>query len=147
MKDQRLNGYTLSNKRWRFRNREILSLLRLTYWAKDRDPETNRQSLRHSYPYGVFDPSGHLAGFLRVTSDRATVYYLSDVVLAENIRGQGLGLALVRFALSDRKTCCGKGMLLTSTAAGLYTKVGFYGVNDRLMVRDPIQKNTSASQR
>ena len=147
MKDQRLNGYTLSNKRWRFRNREILSLLRLTYWARERDPETNRQSLRHSYPYGLFDPSGKLVGFLRITSDRATVYYLSDVILAEDVRGQGLGLALVRFALSDVKTCRGKGMLLTSTAAGLYTKVGFYGVNDRLMIRDPLQKYPAPTKR
>ena len=147
MKDQHLNGFTLSNKRWRFHNREILSLLQLTYWAKERDPETNRQSLRHSYPYGVFDPSGKLVGFLRITSDRATVYYLSDVILAEDVRGQGLGLALVRFALSDGKTCRGKGLLLTSTAAGLYAKVDFYGVNDRLMVRDPLQKYPSPKQR
>lgn len=147
MKDQHLNGFTLSNKRWRFHNREVLSLLQLTYWAKERDPGTNRLSLRHSYPYGVFDPSGRLVGFLRVTSDRATVYYLSDVILVEEVRGQGLGLALVRFALSDVKTCRGKGMLLTSTAAGLYAKVGFYGVNDRLMVRDPLQKYPAPAKR
>lgn len=142
MKDQRIDGYTFSCDRRRFRNKEVGKLLELTYWAKDRDAKTNRRSLKHSHPYGVFDPSGKLVGFLRVTSDKATVYYISDVVMAMEERGKGFGLALVQFALSDTKVCCGKGMLLTSTAAGLYAKVGFYGVNDRLMVRDPIKKYT-----
>lgn len=140
MKNKDFNGYTLSCKKRKFKINEVVRLLKLTYWAKDRDVETTRRSLRHSFPYGVFDPAGKLVGFLRVTSDKATVYYLSDVVVAEEERGKGLGLALVTYALSDPKVCRGKGMLLTSTAAGLYTKVGFYGLNDRLMVRDPLTK-------
>jgi ribosomal protein S18 acetylase RimI-like enzyme len=140
MKNKDFNGYTLSCKKRKFKINEVVRLLKLTYWAKDRDVETTRRSLRHSFPYGVFDPAGKLVGFLRVTSDKATVYYLSDVVVAEEERGKGLGLALVTYALSDPTVCRGKGMLLTSTAAGLYTKVGFYGLNDRLMVRDPLTK-------
>jgi hypothetical protein len=140
MKNRDFNGYTLSCKKRMFQLNEVTRLLKLTYWAKDRDPETICRSLRYSYPYGVFDPAGKLVGFLRITSDKATVYYLSDVVVAEEERGKGLGLALVKYALSDTGVCRGKGMLLTATAAGLYAKVGFYGLNDRLMVRDPLTK-------
>jgi predicted N-acetyltransferase YhbS len=140
MKNRDFNGYTLSCKKRKFKANEVAQLLKLTYWAKNRDLETTRRSLRYSFSYGVFNPVGKLVGFLRVTSDKATVYYLSDVVVAEEERGKGLGLALVNFALSDSKVCRGKGMLLTSTAAGLYAKVGFYGLNDRLMVRDPVTK-------
>ena len=140
MKDQRINGYTLSAKRWRFHFKEVAALLKLTYWAKNRDEHTSRVSLRHSHPYGVFDPKGKLVGFLRVTSDMATVYYIADVIVTEEERGKGLGLALVRFALADEKVCRGKGLLLTQTAVGLYAKVGFYQLNDRLMVRDPLHK-------
>jgi predicted GNAT family N-acyltransferase len=147
MKDQRFNGYTLSCKRRRFRLGAVEKLLKLTYWAKDRDRRTSRISLRHSHPYGVFDPAGKLVGFLRVTSDMATVYYIADVVVAEEERGKGLGLALVRYALTDTRVCRGKGMLLTQTAVGLYAKVGFYQVSDRLMVRDPVHKYTDPQAR
>ena len=139
MKDQRINGYTLSNRRWRFRAHEVMALLALTYWAKDRDRKTVTRCLRHSVPYGVFSPQGKLVGFLRVTTDRSTVFYLADVVVADAERGKGLGIALVQFALADARNCQGKGLLLTQTANGLYEKVGFYNVSDRLMIRDPVK--------
>jgi len=144
MKDQKFNGYTLSCKRRKFRIRDIVPLLKLTYWAKDRDLATIRLSMRHSYSFGAFNPAGKLVGYLRVTSDRATVYYIADVIVAEEERGKGLGLALVRYTLANTKICRGKGMLLTQTAAGLYAKEGFYYLNDRLMVRDPLHKYTDA---
>jgi GNAT superfamily N-acetyltransferase len=140
MKDQKIGGYTLSCKRRKFKLAEVVSLLKLTYWAKDREPKVTERSLRHSYPYGVFDPKGRLVGLLRVTSDKATVYYLSDVVVAEEERGKGLGIALVRYALADKKVCRGKGMLLTQTAAGLYAKEEFHYLNDRLMVREAARR-------
>ena len=138
MKEQLFAGYTLSCKRGRFRVKEVMRLLRLTYWAKDRDAATTRESLRHSHPFGVFAPDGQMVGFLRITSDHSTMFYMADVVVMEEERGKGLGLALVQYALSNRKVCRGKGLLLTHTANGLYEKVGFYNQADRLMVRDPL---------
>lgn len=136
MKDQLFNGYTLSGKRRKFKLAEVAALLKQTYWAKSRDEHTLRLSLRHAYPYGVFNPSGKLVGFLRVISDLSTAYYIADVIVTEEERGKGLGLALVQYALSDTKVCRGKGLLLTSTAAGLYAKVGFYTESNRMMIRD-----------
>ncbi len=144
MKEQKFNGYTLSCRQSRFTVQNVLPLLKLTYWAKDRDLDTIKQSMRHSCSFGAFDPEGRLVGYLRITSDCATVYYVADVIVAEEERGKGLGLALVKYALSNEKICRGKGMLLTQTAAGLYAKVGFYNVNDRLMVRDPLKKYANA---
>ena len=138
MKDQRIGGYTLSCKRWKFKVSEVMPLLALTYWANARDCATVRRSLRHSIPFGVFSPEGKLVGFLRVISDQATTYYLCDVVMADAERGKGLGLAMVRYALSHPRLCQGKGLLLTQTANGLYEKVGFHNVVNRLMMRDPV---------
>ncbi|MDD3213273.1 MAG: GNAT family N-acetyltransferase [Eubacteriales bacterium] len=144
MKDQHINGYTLSRKRWKFKLAEVAALLKHTYWAKNRDAKTLRLSMRHAYPYGVFSPDGKLVGFLRVTSDLSTNYYIADVIVAPEERGKGLGLALVRYAVSDAKVCRGKGLLLTSTAAGLYAKVGFYTESNRMMIRDPVKPETAA---
>ena len=137
MKDLHLQGYTISCKRWKFRVRAILPLLKQTYWAKSRTPAVTRRSLRHSAPFGVFAPDGRLVGFLRITSDQGTMYYLADVIVDEAERGKGLGLAMVRYALSHPKLCRGKGLLLTQTANGLYEKLGFHNEHDRLMIRDP----------
>ena len=139
MKDLHLQGYTISCKRWKFRIRAILPLLAQTYWAKARTAAVTRRSLRHSAPFGVFAPDGRLVGFLRLISDHGTMYYLADVIIDEAERGKGLGLALVRYALSHPTLCRGKGLLLTRTANGLYEKVGFYNENDRLMIRDPVE--------
>lgn len=138
MKEQRIDGYLLSCKRRRFKIDEVMALLQLTYWAKDRDRATVKKSLKYSTPFGVFDPAGTLVGFLRITSDRSTMYYLADVVVREDTRGKGLGLALVNYALAHRKVCRGKGLLLTTTAAGLYEKVGFAADRERLMIRPPV---------
>jgi len=147
LKDQQFKGYTLSCKPWKFKIKDILPLLKLTYWAKDRDMTTIRLSLRHSHSFGVFSPAGKLVGYLRITSDHATMFYIADVIVAEEERGKGLGLALVRYSLANEKICRGKGMLLTQTAAGLYAKEGFHYLNDRLMVRDPLHKYTDTPSR
>ena len=135
MKDWHDHGYTFTCKRWRFREPEVRALLKLAYWANQRDAQTNRRALRHAFPFGVFDPAGHLVGFLRITTDQATVYYVADVVVAQEERGKGLGLKLVQYALSHPRACRGKGMLLTQTAHGLYEKVGFAREGERLMIR------------
>ena len=140
MKELHINGYTITHKRRRFKLNEVLALLKLTYWAKDRDEATVRKSMRKSAMYGVINPAGTLVGFMRIVSDRATVYYLADVIMAETERGKGLGLEMVKYALTDTRVCRGKGLLLTHTAAWLYEKVGFYKMEDRLMVRDPLTK-------
>lgn len=145
MKEQMYNGYTLSCKRRRFKVKQVMRLLSLTYWAKGRDQATVRRCLRHATPFGVFTPDGTLVAFMRITSDRATMFYLADVIVAEEERGKGLALAMLRYALSHEKLCRGKGMLLTQTANGLYEKLGFYNMAERLMVRDPVQKNAGAA--
>ena len=69
MKEQRIDGYLLSCKRRRFKIDEVMALLQLTYWAKDRDRATVKKSLKYSTPFGVFDPAGTLVGFLRSNKD------------------------------------------------------------------------------
>ena len=87
MKDERFAGYTLSCKRSRFKTKAVMKLLALTYWAKDRDRDTVRRANKHSVPFGVFAPDGALVGFMRIVTDHATVFYIGDVVVAEEEEG------------------------------------------------------------
>ena len=67
-----------------------VALIQSTYWAATRSREVIEQSLRHSLNFGLFH-RGTQVGFARVVTDRATVGYLCDVVIADAHRGQGAG--------------------------------------------------------
>lgn len=117
---------------------DIAALLHLTYWAGQRPVETIEKSVRHSACYGIYvEGDEKLAAFARVISDYATTYYLCDVVVAPQYRGQGLGKALLAHihALPDYAGL--RGLLLTKDAHGLYEKFGFQTVRDRAMSKTP----------
>ena len=118
--------------------KDVVRLLRMTYWAEKRPVEVVEKSLRNSACFGVrAEGSDQLAGFARVISDDATAFYLCDVVVDPAFRGRGLGTALVSHIVS-RHTYAGlRGFLITRDAHGLYRPFGFEVVNDRVMVRAP----------
>ncbi len=117
---------------------EVVRLLKTTYWANQRSAEQIERSMRNSSCYGIrLDGETKLAGFARVISDRATMFYLSDVVIDPEHRHKGLGKALVSYIVSLPEYAGLRGLLLTKDAHGLYEKYGFETVNDRAMVRAP----------
>ena len=65
-------------------------------------------------------------GFARLTTDRATFAYLSDVFVVASERGQGIGRRTVR-ALLDHQDVRGlrRIVLFTSDAHALYREFGF----------------------
>ncbi len=132
-----MNGYTVSGDRRRIQLDRVMYLLSLTYWANERDEKTVARSLRHSLPFGVYDPEGRQVGFARLITDYATHFYLADVIVDPEARGKGLGLALVRYAASDARVKTCRGMLMTQTAHGLYEKIGFTRSGESLMRRNP----------
>jgi GNAT superfamily N-acetyltransferase len=64
-------------------------------------------------------------GFARVVTDYGVLYYLCDVVVDENYRGQGLGKVLVEAIIEHEKLADLLGLLATKDAHSLYEKFGF----------------------
>lgn len=115
---------------------DIQRLLKMTYWADKRSPETVEKSVRNASCYGIFlEDVNKLVGFARVISDYATTFYLADVIIDPEYQRQGLGTALVSYVLSRPVYQGLRGILLTKNAHGLYRKFGFELNTERAMTR------------
>lgn len=115
---------------------DIQRLLKMTYWADKRSPETVEKSVRNAFCYGVYlDDVNKLVGFARVISDYATTFYLADVIIDPEYQRQGFGTALVSYVLSRPEYQGLRGILLTKNAHGLYRKFGFELNTERAMIR------------
>jgi ribosomal protein S18 acetylase RimI-like enzyme len=87
---------------------------------------------------GLYLPSGEQVGYCRVVSDLTIIAYLADVWVAPDHRGQGRGLALVRFAVDHpRLSEVVTTLLHTRDTHELYARLGFTRPLDdeRLMQR------------
>jgi N-acetylglutamate synthase-like GNAT family acetyltransferase len=102
-----------------------LALLRGTPWARDMSRAQLATAMRHSLCFGVLQ-AGSLVGLARVVTDRATFAYLTDVVIAEHLRGQRIGHRLVREIVAHPDL---QGLrrfaLLTADATAWYEGHGF----------------------
>jgi len=115
---------------------DIQRLLKMTYWANQRSPETVEKSVRNASCYGIFlEDVNKLVGFARVISDYATTFYLADVIIDPEYQRMGLGTALVSYVLSRPVYQGLRGILLTKNAHGLYRKFGFELNTERAMTR------------
>ena len=115
---------------------EVERLLKMTYWADKRTPETIEKSMRNSACFGIRSGEDQkLIGFARVISDYATTWYLCDVIIDPEYREQGLGKALVSHITTQFSGQ--RGLLLTRDAHGLYAHYGFASAGDRAMTRSP----------
>ncbi len=119
--------------------KDVVRLLKTTYWANKRSPEQIEKSMRNSSCYGIVTQENKLIGFARVISDYATTWYLCDVVIDPAYQRRGLGKALVSHIVSSPEFTCLRGFLMTRDAHGLYEPYGFETVNGRAMVRIPDQ--------
>lgn len=115
---------------------DVARLLKTTYWAGQRPVEKIEKSIRHSDCYGIYlEGEPRLVGFARVITDYATTFYLADVIIDEEHRGDGLGKELVSYILSRPKYAGLRGILVTKDAHGLYEKYGFERQDGRFMSR------------
>ena len=102
-----------------------LALLRSTFWAADMSRETLTRAIDNSISFGLLQ-GDRLVGFGRVVTDMATYAYWTDVVIADEHRGRGLGRWLSECMLAHPAL---QGLrrvaLLTRDAAPMYARVGF----------------------
>ena len=118
---------------------EALRLLRSTHWARDLGVEAFERAARNSVCF-VLHRGERLVGFARAVSDLATYAYLTDVVIAPEVRGYGLGAWLVQCILTHPDLQAVRRIaLLTRDAPALYERAGFvHGAGDRhYMERTP----------
>jgi ribosomal protein S18 acetylase RimI-like enzyme len=84
------------------------------------------RAIENSVCVGVYDRDGVQLAFARAVSDLATYAYLTDVIVAEDARGRGLGSWMVETIVAHpdfqelRRIA-----LLTRDAQGLYERFGF----------------------
>ncbi|MFJ5547625.1 GNAT family N-acetyltransferase [Streptomyces sp. NPDC093225] len=97
------------------------------YWARGRSREKQDRAIAGSLNFGVYErASGAQVGYARVVTDRADFAWLCDVYICPEVRGKGLGTALVT-AVRDHLAPYGlrRIILATADAQGVYAKVGF----------------------
>lgn len=68
----------------------VCQLLSTAYWVKGRSKEQIIKSIQSSLCFTVFYEK-KLVGFARVITDYSTVFYLCDVIIDTDYRGNGLG--------------------------------------------------------
>ena len=106
-------------------------LLQSTYWAVRRPRAVVEQMLRHSIPFTLLH-QGTQVGFGRVVTDHAVFSWVADIVIEENLRGQGLGKWLVSCMCEHPVVQHTQQVLQTRDAHGLYEQFGF-SRNEKLM--------------
>ncbi|MCL2717586.1 MAG: GNAT family N-acetyltransferase [Lachnospiraceae bacterium] len=102
----------------------VHELLSKTYWAQNRTKKTMKKSIENSLCFGVYK-DGIQVGFARCVTDYAFMFWLGDVIIAEEYRSCGLGKALVGFITGHEKMAGLIGFLGTKDAHGLYEQFGF----------------------
>jgi GNAT superfamily N-acetyltransferase len=115
----------VSTDRTRIDPDAALLLLQTTHWAAGITRETLVRAMANSVCFGVYR-RGELIGLGRAVTDLATFAYWTDVVIAADYRGQGLGRWLSDCMLAHPDM---QGLrrvaLLTRDAAELYSQIGF----------------------
>jgi len=105
---------------WRFLSEDA-------YWGRWRGRAEVEAQLAASWRVvGVYEAgSGRMVGFARAVSDGVGTAYLADVYVELDMRGRGLGKALVEEMIERVPGADFRWMLHTADAHGLYERFGF----------------------
>ncbi len=114
----------------------IYDFMKRSYWANRRPKDTIKKSIENSLCYGGYH-SGKQVGFARVVTDWATMYYLCDVFIDEEYRGQGIGKKLIEEIISSEALKNLFGYLGTKDAHTFYEQYDFIREQEKLMTRIP----------
>jgi GNAT superfamily N-acetyltransferase len=130
------NDYLISDDKNLLNHETIKGFLARSYWANRRTNERIEKSIQNSICYGVYQ-EGKQIGFARVVTDRATMYWLCDVYIDEDYRGQSIGKKLVESITKSEELKDLMGILGTQDAHHLYEQYGFEADKERMMRRMP----------
>jgi GNAT superfamily N-acetyltransferase len=118
--------------------------LAATYWGAATTRETFDRAVANCFSVAAF-VDGEQRGFARAITDYATFAWVSDVVVAPEARGQGIGRAMVRYML-DHPQLQGlrRWNLNTRDAQGVYAPLGFSRVTDPSAYMEMLDANYAA---
>lgn len=115
----------LSTERSRIDVDGLLAMLRASHWGAALTRPVLERAIENSVCVGVYRGDHQLA-FARAVTDLATYAYLTDVIVAEGARGEGIGSWMVEALLAHPDL---QGLrriaLLTRDAPWLYARHGF----------------------
>jgi N-acetylglutamate synthase-like GNAT family acetyltransferase len=121
----RREGFYVSTDRSRLDLEAVLAMLGATHWGGDLTSESLGRAVENSLCFGLYQGATQL-GFVRVITDLATYGYLTDVVIEEPYRGQGLGEWLIECVLAHPDLQRLRRLaLLTRDSPDLYARFGF----------------------
>ena len=129
MRDQLIererSGLILSTNRQRIDVEAVHGMLVPTHWGGGLTRERLERAIENSISVGVYDGARQLA-FARVVTDLATYAYVTDVIVAEVARGEGIGTWMIE-AIVEHPDLQGlrRIALLTRDARELYERFGF----------------------
>ena len=108
-----------------------------TFWARGRSLPQLRHMLAGSSAVASLWQGRRLVGFGRASSDGAFRAVLWDVVIPEDLQGQGLGRQLVEALLNaPNLQNVERVYLMTTNSAGFYCQLGFEPVaSQKLLVK------------
>lgn len=131
--------YCISDDKTRLSIEDVKSLLEQSYWAEKRNKDVIRKSLMNSICFGVYDNKKQI-GFGRVVTDFATMFWICDILIDKNYRGQGIGKELIKSICDDEKFKGLVGILATKDAHGLYEQYGFKLESEKIMIKPRDEK-------
>lgn len=73
-------------------------VIKATYWGDGRSDEGHRRAFDNSLCVGAY-LDGRQVGFGRVVTDYAYFAYLADIIVWPDLRGAGIGTAVIRALL------------------------------------------------
>ncbi len=106
-----------------------------SFWAPGRDLPRLRTMLRGSQAAVSLWQGDRLVGFGRATSDGCLRAVLWDVVVCEELKGQGVGRRLVEALLASPAVAAAeKTYLMTTHGEGFYQRVGFSRADPQVLM-------------
>jgi ribosomal protein S18 acetylase RimI-like enzyme len=123
--EARRDELILSTDRARLDLEAIFAMLHASHWGASVTPQILARAVENSLCVGVYR-DGEQWAFARAVTDLATYAYLTDVIVAANARGRGIGSWMIETFLAHPDL---QGLrritLLTRDAQHLYEKFGF----------------------
>ncbi len=105
------------------------------YWGRWRTRADVEAQVEASWRVVSAHLDGRMVGFARALSDGVALAVLSDVYVLADVRGAGVGQAVVRAMVEDGPGATFRWMLHTKDAHGLYRRFGFEPPDDTYLER------------
>lgn len=111
---------------------ELHRLFAQAEWTKTRTTAEIQHLLAHSVCVGAWR-GNELVGFARAVTDDLFRAFIEDVIVDETLRGQGIGLALMRALLGRLAHVQAIALDCANHLAGYYAQLGFVKVGQTCM--------------